>query len=86
MTSGTDFAGATALVTGSTSGIGKATALMLAPRGARVIVSGRNAVKAPAGRAAFADEIAAAIAHLASDDASFVHGVILAADGGRNAR
>ncbi|HEY2651000.1 MAG TPA: SDR family oxidoreductase [Solirubrobacteraceae bacterium] len=38
----TDLAGATALVTGSTSGIGKATALPLAERGAHVIVSGRD--------------------------------------------
>jgi NAD(P)-dependent dehydrogenase (short-subunit alcohol dehydrogenase family) len=40
---------------------------------------------APAGRAASADEIAAAIVYLASDDASFVHGVVLSVDGGRNA-
>jgi|SRR5579863_1157799 len=43
------------------------------------------AAMAPAGRAASPDEIAAAIAYLASDDASFVHGAILAVDGGRNA-
>lgn len=38
-----DMQGRTALVTGSTSGIGRATALALAERGAHVIVSGRNA-------------------------------------------
>ena len=38
----TDFSGKTALVTGSTSGIGRATALKLAERGAHVIVSGRH--------------------------------------------
>jgi NAD(P)-dependent dehydrogenase (short-subunit alcohol dehydrogenase family) len=40
---------------------------------------------APAGRPASPEEIAAGIVFLASDDASFVHGAILAADGGRSA-
>ncbi|HEY1881499.1 MAG TPA: SDR family oxidoreductase [Candidatus Cybelea sp.] len=40
---------------------------------------------APANRAASPDEIAAAIVYLASDEASFVYGVVLAVDGGRNA-
>jgi NAD(P)-dependent dehydrogenase (short-subunit alcohol dehydrogenase family) len=40
---------------------------------------------APAGRPATPEEIAAGIVFLASDDASFVHGAILAADGGRSA-
>ena len=39
--------------------------------------------RAPAGRAAQPEELAAAIVFLASDDASFVHGVTLAVDGGR---
>jgi NAD(P)-dependent dehydrogenase (short-subunit alcohol dehydrogenase family) len=43
------------------------------------------AVLAPAGRAASPEEIAAAITYLVSDDASFVHGVILPVDGGRTA-
>ena len=43
------------------------------------------AALAPAGRVASPGEIAAAIAYLASDDASFVHGVVLPVDGGRDA-
>ncbi len=41
------------------------------------------ALLAPAGRVAEPEELAAAIVFLASDDASFVHGVTLAVDGGR---
>ncbi|HTU71400.1 MAG TPA: SDR family NAD(P)-dependent oxidoreductase [Candidatus Baltobacteraceae bacterium] len=57
-----DLAGSTALVTGSTSGIGKATAVALARRGARVLVSGRDekrgqevaaAIRAAGGEAQF---------------------------------
>jgi NAD(P)-dependent dehydrogenase (short-subunit alcohol dehydrogenase family) len=42
----TDLRGKTALVTGSTSGIGKATAIALAARGAHVLVVGRNEQRA----------------------------------------
>ena len=44
-----------------------------------------HAALAPAGRVAEPEELAAAIVFLASADASFVHGVTLAVDGGRNA-
>ena len=40
---------------------------------------------APAGRPGTPEEIAAGILFLISDDASFVHGAVLAADGGRSA-
>ncbi len=43
-----DLSGNTALVTGATSGIGRATALELARRGARVLVSGRDAERGQA--------------------------------------
>src|SRR5258708_18471727 len=42
----TDLEGRTALVTGSTSGIGKATAIALAARGAHVVVVGRDEQRA----------------------------------------
>ncbi|NVN49359.1 SDR family oxidoreductase [Mycolicibacterium hippocampi] len=41
--------------------------------------------QAPARRVATPDEIAETIAYLASDQASFIHGAILPADGGRTA-
>ena len=44
------------------------------------------AALAPAARVAEPEELAAAIVFLASDDASFIHGVTLAVDGGRAAR
>jgi len=40
-----DLMGKTALVTGGTSGIGRATAVVLAGRGAHVVLSGRDAVR-----------------------------------------
>jgi NAD(P)-dependent dehydrogenase (short-subunit alcohol dehydrogenase family) len=43
-----DLSGKTALVTGATSGIGKATALALAAAGASVAVSGRDKEKGQA--------------------------------------
>jgi NAD(P)-dependent dehydrogenase (short-subunit alcohol dehydrogenase family) len=43
-----DLVGKTALVTGATSGIGKATAAALARRGARVLVSGRDIARGEA--------------------------------------
>jgi NAD(P)-dependent dehydrogenase (short-subunit alcohol dehydrogenase family) len=67
-----DFAGKTALVTGSTSGIGRATAHKLAAAGAHLIVSGRDqargeatvaAIRAAGGRADF---VAADLAEVAS--------------------
>jgi NAD(P)-dependent dehydrogenase (short-subunit alcohol dehydrogenase family) len=43
------------------------------------------ASQAPAQRVAAPEEIAAAVAFLASDSASFIHGALLAVDGGRTA-
>ena len=44
----TGLTGTTALVTGATSGIGRAAAVLLARRGAHVLVSGRDAVRGDA--------------------------------------
>ncbi|WP_068073465.1 SDR family NAD(P)-dependent oxidoreductase [Novosphingobium lentum] len=65
------IAGKRALVTGSTSGIGAATARMLAAEGVRVIVNGRNADRAEAVRAgieAAGGTAAVALGDLATDD------------------
>ncbi|MBO1419111.1 SDR family NAD(P)-dependent oxidoreductase [Streptomyces sp. FH025] len=43
------------------------------------------AAQAPAGRSGEPQEVAEAIAYLASDAASFVHGAVLSVDGGRSA-
>jgi NAD(P)-dependent dehydrogenase (short-subunit alcohol dehydrogenase family) len=43
-----DLTGTVALITGATSGIGKATAFALAGRGAHVLVGGRNAARGEA--------------------------------------
>jgi NAD(P)-dependent dehydrogenase (short-subunit alcohol dehydrogenase family) len=43
-----DLAGKVALITGSTTGIGEATARCLAEAGATVMISGRNALRGQA--------------------------------------
>ena len=48
MTTSIELSGKTALVTGATSGIGRATSMLLADRGAYVVVSGRNEARGDA--------------------------------------
>jgi NAD(P)-dependent dehydrogenase (short-subunit alcohol dehydrogenase family) len=49
------------------------------------VMAQQHAALAPSGRIARPEELAAAIVFLASDEASFIHGVTLAVDGGRAA-
>ena len=68
----TDLTGSTALVTGATSGIGRATAVLLASRGAHVLLGGRDSVRGETAVAAIraaggkADFIAADLADAGS--------------------
>ena len=82
-----------AIVIGASLGIGRATAVRLAHDFSVVVPAARNktecleqlTAKAPADRPAAAEEIAEAIVFLATDRASFIHGVRLAVDGERTA-
>lgn len=82
-----------AIITGGGTGMGAATAIRLVQDGWSVTIFGRRLGKLeemmakiknrmPLGRAAKPEEIAAPIAFLLSDDASFITGAILPVDGG----
>jgi NAD(P)-dependent dehydrogenase (short-subunit alcohol dehydrogenase family) len=66
----TDLKGKTALVTGSTSGIGRATALALAAWGAHVLVVGRSKDRAAGVIAEIERDGGSATAHLTTLDAA----------------
>jgi NAD(P)-dependent dehydrogenase (short-subunit alcohol dehydrogenase family) len=70
----TDLNGSVALVTGATSGIGKATAISLAGRGAHVVVAGRDAARG--------DAVVTAI-RSAGGKADFLAGDLLSAESAR---
>ena len=63
----TDLRGKTALVTGATNGIGRASAAALARRGAKVFITARDAQRAEETRAALARETGADVRVLLGD-------------------
>ena len=69
-----DLSGKTALVTGSTSGIGHAIAKGLAATGASVVVNGRTQAKVDAAAAALAKAVAGAKVRAIAADASTAAG------------
>lgn len=88
MTGHHDLDGLIALVTGATSGMGRAAAEELARHGAEVIVHGRDTALGQTtimGRAAQPEEITGLIAFLASPQSSYITGAVFAVDGGRTA-
>jgi len=68
-----DMTGKVALVTGASSGIGRATALILAQRGAKVVAAARRA-----------DRLESLVRDIteASGEASYVNATTITADGG----
>ena len=78
-----DLSGKTAIVTGSTAGIGLAIAKGLATAGAKVVVNGRT--QRPSSiirRPASAEEVANMVVYAASAQASATTGAALRVDGG----
>jgi 3-oxoacyl-[acyl-carrier protein] reductase len=78
------IAGRTALVTGATSGIGRAFDVNVkAPFFLTGAALEALAATIPAGHAADAEQIASVVVFLASEDADFIYGAVVHADGGR---
>ncbi|WP_314175304.1 SDR family NAD(P)-dependent oxidoreductase [Streptomyces winkii] len=69
-----DLSGRTAVVTGSTAGIGKAVAVALAAAGADVVVNGRDAARTAAAARAVAEETAANSVRPVAADVSTAEG------------
>ena len=89
------LAGRTALVTGSTSGLGAGLAVALGAAGAQVVVTGRSEefadgiapilARVPTHRMSTVAEVASAVVFLADSRAGNINGAILSVDGGLTA-
>ncbi|MDJ1136841.1 SDR family oxidoreductase [Streptomyces iconiensis] len=72
----------TALITGGTTGIGRATAELLRARGYQVAVTGQNPDSLARARSELPQEVAEAVAFLASDAAGYITGQDITGAGG----
>jgi NAD(P)-dependent dehydrogenase (short-subunit alcohol dehydrogenase family) len=88
---GDRLAGKVAIVTGSTLGIGAATARLFAQHGARVVLDSHREDEAaqgirccPASASARPEELAYTALFLASDEACFINAADILVDGGRS--
>jgi NADP-dependent 3-hydroxy acid dehydrogenase YdfG len=80
------LSGKTVIITGATSGIGAACVREFLQCGARIVLVGRDKERADGLLSEIHAKNGEGMIMLASDDASYVVGAVLSADGGSTAR